>query len=103
MRLWWWRKIRRADIPKASRDLFERFGEDVIAMTLASGFTPAAPDLHPVYSDPSLIEQATQWLTERGDLRIRREQRLEAVEWAILLFAVMTVVVELLLLLRGGH
>ena len=35
-----------ANIPDADRDVFERYGENVIGMVLAGGFAPAAGDLH---------------------------------------------------------
>ena len=47
MRLWWWRKIRPANIPQADRDPFGRFGEFVIGSVLAGGFTPSHADLQP--------------------------------------------------------
>ena len=87
LRLWWWRKVRYADISKTSRDLFERFGETIIASIVAGGFTPLVPEFQPIYTDEHMIEDALRWLTERGDLHEQREQRLETVEWAILIFA----------------
>ena len=35
--MWWWRKVRFADIPDELRDRFEVFGEDVLAHALAVG------------------------------------------------------------------
>ena len=44
------------------------------------------------------------WLTERGDLRELHEQRLETAEWAILIFVIAGVVLDLLLVSHGlGH
>jgi hypothetical protein len=40
-------------------------------------------------------------LTERGDLNERRENRQETVEWAILLFVVLGVVLDLALVVIG--
>jgi hypothetical protein len=34
--MWWWRKVRRADISQEDRDRFERYGETVVALLLAS-------------------------------------------------------------------
>jgi hypothetical protein len=39
---WLWRKVRRADISPQSRDLFERFGEGVIAQVMCGAFNPRA-------------------------------------------------------------
>ena len=37
--MWWWRKVRRADIPNDLRNKFEQFGETVVAMSLRTGVT----------------------------------------------------------------
>lgn len=46
------------------------------------------------------IDAATAWLTERADLRERREDRIEMVEWAVLIFVVLGVIVDIALLFR---
>ena len=95
MRLWWWRKIRYASIPKEARDIFERFGEVVIGSVVTSGMAQRHGDLQRIYTDQnSMLSHATAWLTERGDVREQREQRLETAEWAILIFAVGAVIAE---------
>lgn len=43
--MWWWRKVRKADIPKADRDTLKRFGEPVVGMIIAGGFSPPLPEL----------------------------------------------------------
>src|SRR5262249_23760063 len=95
MPMWMWRKVRRADISKADRDLFERFGETVIAMVLAGGLTPQEPQLATIHTNVETRSHARDWLTERGDLHERHEDRIELVEWAILLFVIISVIVEL--------
>jgi len=97
MRLWWWRKIRPANIPQADRDLFERFGEFVIGSVLAGGFTPSHADLQPLYqkTNPAQQDYARDWLTERSDSHELREQRLETAEWAILIFVLLEVIADL--------
>jgi hypothetical protein len=35
--MWWWKNVRRADIPAELRDRSEAFGEDVLAHALAAG------------------------------------------------------------------
>jgi hypothetical protein len=96
--MWWWRRVRKADIPKADRDLFERFGEHVIASVLTGGFNPRSEALRSLYSDEGRIPHAEDWLTERGDAAARHEQRVETVEWAILIFVVLGVLADLGLL-----
>jgi hypothetical protein len=91
LRLWWWRKIRYADIPKEHRDIFERFGESVIQSMVAASHQPRAAELRAMYPDDAQIKNACEWLTERADAHEQREQRLETVEWAILLFLAVSV------------
>ena len=40
------------------------------------------------------VAPAAFWLTERGDYHEKREQRLETVEWAILIFVILGVVAD---------
>lgn len=97
--MWWWRKVRKAHIPREVRDIFERFGDMVIISVITSGMGQRIDELEAIYNNKNgLREHATAWLTERGDLRERHEQRLETVEWAILLFVIVGVAVDLLLL-----
>jgi hypothetical protein len=51
LRLPWWRKVREADICKSSRDIFERFGEGIIADMVSASHAPRAPDLIAMYTD----------------------------------------------------
>jgi len=88
----WWRKVRYAAIPKEARDIFERFGEFVIASVVTSGMGQRINDLNRIYEDKDdMLKHAAAWLTERGDMRELHEQRLETVEWAILIFLVVGV------------
>jgi len=98
---WWWRKVRKANIPQADRDTFERFGETVIGSLLTGGFNPIAEELRVIYGNKTKHEYARDWLTERGDSRELREQRLETVEWALLGVVALGVIVDVLLLVRG--
>ncbi len=97
LRLWWWRKVRKAIMPKSDRDIFERFGEAVIGSFLAGGLQPQAPELQAIYGNAQKLKHATDWLTERGDSHEQREQRLETVEWAILLFVFVSFVLDAML------
>jgi len=86
--MWWWRKVRRAkNIPDQVRTELERFGETVIAMALAN---------HTVGTYPLALNflnnnwrEAIDWLTERRDISARGRDRLETVEWALLILAIM--------------
>jgi hypothetical protein len=94
-------KVRKADIPTSERDLFERYGENVIGLVLGGGFNPAAPDLHPVYADHPTKIHARDWLTERGDLRERHESLTFWLEVGVLVFVILGVVIDALILRRG--
>lgn len=94
MRLWWWRRVRVAAIPKTVRDSFERFGEAVVVGVLTSGLNPPVPELRELYVNGELHQHALKWLTERGDYHEQREQRLETVEWAILIFVILGVIAD---------
>jgi len=96
------RRVRRANIAQRSRDLFERFGEDIIAQMVAASFTPRVRDLQDMYNDDAMLRHAAMWLTERGDEKVLHEQRVEFVEWAILLFVVAGVILDIILVCRGG-
>jgi hypothetical protein len=98
MRLLWWRKVRKANIPQTDRDIFERFGEPVIGFVLAG----RSMELHAIYREPTKQDYARDWLTERSDLRELRENRVEAVEWAVLLFVILGVILDVMLV-RLAH
>jgi hypothetical protein len=67
------RTLRKADIPKDLRDICARYGEDVIAMLLASGHNPRAKELQTIYQTDEAVEHARAWLAERSHSRQRRE------------------------------
>jgi len=88
--------VRRADIPKESRDLFERFGEAIVGSVIAGGLTPREVELQKIYTGhDNILAHATAWLTERGDVKEQREQRLETLEWAILILTVVATLIGL--------
>jgi|ERR1700720_3849051 hypothetical protein len=87
--MWWWTKIRWADIPDTVRAMFEGYDETMIATVLATR-------QHQDYGDLSTYwPQAMLWLRERQDIHARREDRLETVEWAILIFLIVGVAADL--------
>lgn len=96
-----WKNIRKANIEQTDRDLFERIGELTIRIVLTSGFQPATEELQSIYNNPDKKQKAQEWLTEKADIHERREDRLETVEWAILIFVVVGVLVDVLLLFRN--
>jgi hypothetical protein len=99
--LWWWRKVRYATIPKESRDIFERFGESTIGNVVTGFAGQRVAELDLICTDPNRRTEATAWLTERGDLRELHEQRLETVEWAILIFVMAGVILDVARLCMG--
>jgi hypothetical protein len=100
LRLWWWTKVRKANIPEDTRNLFERYGEAVIAHALATSYAGSdASSLSGLVFQRS--GDAVKWLTERRDKAAQREDRLETVEWAILIAVVVSVGVDIALLYRG--
>jgi len=102
LRLWWWRKVRYASIPKDARDIFERFGEAIIGSVVTGGMAQRHGDLQKIYTDQNaMLSHATAWLTERADLRELHEQRLETAEWAILIFVVAGVILDCILVAQG--
>jgi hypothetical protein len=96
------REVRPANIPDADRDLFERYGEQVIGMVLAGGFSPSAADLQRLYTEAAIKAHARDWLTERADTLERREQRLEILEWAIVALIVLELIVGAIQLTRDN-
>jgi hypothetical protein len=94
--MWWWRKVRKADIPFEIRSLFEQIGESCVQLILTGGLTPRAPNFQKIYQSNQYVEYAEAWLTEKGDSRELHEQRLETVEWAILIFVVLGVFADFL-------
>lgn len=100
---WWWQKVRKANIPVEDRETFERFGEFVVGLVLAGGFTPSSKELQRYYhGDEKEIKKtyARDWLAERITLHERREDRIETLEWAVLIFVVLGVIADGLLVLR---
>ncbi len=100
---WRWRKVRKADIPKHERDVFERFGEAAIRLTLAGCAGGSTPKELMDINAPQRIAHAVDWLTERADYLERRENRLETVEWAILVFVVAGVFADFALAFGWFH
>jgi hypothetical protein len=95
----------RADIPDEARDLFERFGENVIALCVAAGFAPQDPELQAFIAkmgrEPKKIpSDAATWLRERGAIRLRREALSICVQVLILLVAFGTLILQGWVLVR---
>jgi hypothetical protein len=84
-RNWSLRKSRKAGIPPDLREICERYGEDVIGLTLASGHTPRAKELQTIYATDETVEHARTWLTERTRSRQRRERITFSLEIAVVL------------------
>ena len=91
--MWWWHKIRRADIPRELRERFELHGETLMALAIESG------DANRIGVELAGLGQMkrreiVEWLKERRDIAARHEDRLETVEWAILIAVVIGVVAD---------
>ena len=84
--LWPFRTARKANNPAAERDLFERYGETVIAMQVSGSFDQN-------------VEHARDWLTERT----RSRQRRERITFALEIVVVLLIGGEILLGLWQGH
>ncbi len=77
----------------------EAYGENVVALAVAN------PEIVQGGGDlPNLIRmnyaKATEWLIERRDIHERREDRLETVEWAILIAVIIGVVADFAIVAR---
>src|SRR5947209_908481 len=90
-----WTRIKHAEISSDQRAVFERYGENVIAMVLATGLTPSPGELYQIYANGPWKESARDWLTERSTFHERREDRLEAMELSILVLVAMEVLFEI--------
>jgi hypothetical protein len=93
-RLWWWQKVRRADIAPELRERFEFYGERLMALAIESH------DPNRIGAELSDLGQHKRteiiaWLQERRDLTVQQEDRLETVEWALLMFVFVSVVLEI--------
>jgi hypothetical protein len=98
--MWWWRKVRKAQIKPSERELFERHGETVVALLLAADRSSHPSNTVTFGRITASADDVTAWLVERADIHERREQRLEMVEWAVLIFVVFGVIVDILLLVQ---
>lgn len=99
--MWWWRKVRKANIPEELRATFEQFGETVIATFLATGTTAKYTYTGPLGVLNESWQEALAWLAERRDIQERREDRLETVGWAILIWVIMGLIADIILVMRS--
>jgi hypothetical protein len=92
-RLWWWQKIRRADIAPELRERFEFYGERLVTLAIESG---GSDRIGSELADLGRHKRTeiVAWLQERRDLTAQQEDRQETVEWALLVFVVVSVVLE---------
>src|SRR5262249_44276348 len=98
--MWWWHKVGRANIPPDIRSRFELYGETLMGLAIASG------DAIRIGQEVANLgqnhrNQIVEWLRERRDIQARHEDRLETVEWAILIFVIVGVIVDLWMLFHG--
>jgi hypothetical protein len=92
------------------RDLFEQYGEQVVAMALALGSNqgtglrthPVAPT-HAMNVVHANQDSAAKWLMERRDLAERRETMGMIVNVALLVFISWTILLGIINLFHGVH
>ena len=96
-----WRKIRKAEIPKERQDLFQRFGEFVIASVLSGAFQHSPGELKIIFTSAEVRTQVIDWLTECADKRKRREDRVEFIEVAILVVFLVSIALEIVSIVIG--
>jgi hypothetical protein len=102
--------VRRASIEDDLRELFEQYGEQVVAMALALGSNqgtglrthPVAPT-HAMNVVHANQDAAAKWLMERRDLAERRETVGMIVNVALLVFISWTMLLGIISLFRGVH
>jgi hypothetical protein len=102
--------VRRASIDDDLRELFEQYGEQVVAMALALGSNqgtgmrthPVAPT-HAMKVVHTHQDAAAQWLREKRDLAERRETVGSVVNIALLVFIFWSTVLGIINLFRGVH
>lgn len=90
--MWWWTKVRKANIPPEVREAFET----MITLALATREEKNVGDLN-IIKDGG---DAHAWLRERHDVRARRQDRREAVEWAILLFVTFSLLTDIAIMIH---
>jgi hypothetical protein len=103
-------EVRRANLDNDLRDLFEQYGEQVVAMALALGSKqgtglrthPVAPT-HAMSVVHANQDAAAKWLTERRDSAERRETIGMIMNAALLVFIAWTILLGVINLFRGVH
>jgi hypothetical protein len=103
-------EVRRASLDDDLRDLFEQYGEQVVAMALALGSNqgtglrthPVAPT-HAMSVVHANQDAAAKWLLERRDLAERRETIGMIMNAAVLVFIAWTILLGIINLFRGVH
>jgi len=94
--MWWWTKVRKANIPPEVRETLEIYGETMVTLVLATRDEKNIGDLNITkYSGDALA-----WLRERHDVYVRRQDRREAVEWAILLFVAFSLLTDIAIIIH---
>ena len=92
-----WQKIRRANVPKEERRLFERFGETAIQIMVSGTVSSRTSyELMEIYRDPAKLKHAEQWLVEQADLRERHKIYIAIAFGVVILVEIVVVIMSLL-------
>jgi hypothetical protein len=93
---WWervrWKDVRWADIPDDDRDLCEKYGEAALQLLLSGAVGANTPaELVEIHNNPdkTRVNHIIAWLREQADRKEHREDRLEAIEWGIIVLIVL--------------
>ena len=100
--MWWLKKVRHANLNPELRDAFNAFG--ILGMTdcLVKNVPPAPGTGHKLGMDDQAIKRAGyDWIKEYSDKVERRDNRLEVLEWAILIFVGGELIIDFIRLIWG--
>lgn len=94
LRLWWWQKVRHANLSPDLRERFEFYGERLMTLAIESG---GSDRIGTELADLGRHKRTEiiAWLQERRDVITQQDDRQETVEWALLMFVVVSVALEI--------
>jgi hypothetical protein len=100
-------RVRRATIDENKRKEFERCGIQVVSLALALGSITPGSKQFPTFILKMIVlggqNEAAEWLREKRDEEECHATRIEIIEWAILVFLVLSVILEIMALIKNAH